>query len=72
MDKQFDDLLKIYKEYIGIFNNWESTKKAEVDAANYNLLINIFHNFTDLLIWNNVIEKDGIKHYKVIKTGEKI
>ena len=70
MDKQFDDLLKLYKEYIKIFNNWESTKNKDVDYANYDLLIKIFHSLTDLLVWNNIIEKDGIKHYRVIKTGE--
>ena len=70
MNKQFDDLLKLYKDYIKIFNNWETTKKSDIDYANYDLLIKIFHSLTDLLVWNNIIEKEGIKHYRVIESGE--
>lgn len=70
MNNQFNDLLKLYKEYIKIFNNWETTKNEDIDYANYDLLIKIFHNLTDLLVWNNIIEKEGIKHYRVIESGE--
>ena len=72
MEKQFDDLLKLYKEYIDIFNSWQTTKNKDVDYANYDLLIKIFNSLTDLLVSNNIIEKASIKHYRVIKTGELI
>lgn len=70
MNKQYKDLLDLYKKYIVIFNNWETTKNEDIDYANFDLLVRIFHNLTDLLICNNIIEKEGIKHYRVIETGE--
>ena len=70
MNNQFNDLLKLYKEYIKIFNNWETTKNEDIDYANYDLLVKTFHSLTDLLVWNNIIEKEGLKHYRVIENGE--
>lgn len=70
MEEQFDELLKIYKDFVRVFNNWKTTKNNDIDYANYDLLIKTYHSLTDLLVWNNVIEKEGIKHYIVVKTGE--
>lgn len=65
--KQFDDLLKLYKEYIVIFNNWTNDRNTFKD---YERLINIYLCITDLLIDNNIIEEYGIKKYRVIESGE--
>ena len=70
MNKQYEDLLKVYKDYVKVFNNWETTKIPKKDNYNFDKLVNVFHNLTDLLISCNVIEKYGIKHYKVIESGE--
>ena len=70
MEKQFDDLLKVYKDFIKIFNNWETSKNEDLDYANYDLLVRTYLSLTDILVWNNIIEKEGIKHYRVVKTGE--
>lgn len=70
MNRQYEDLLKVYKDYIKVFNNWETTRDTEKDYYNYGKLVNTFYNLTDLLIANNIIEKYGIKHYKVIESGE--
>lgn len=70
MKKQFDELLMVYKDFVRIFNNWETTKNNDIDYANYDLLTKTYHSLTDLLVWNNVIEKEGIKHYRAVKTGE--
>lgn len=65
--KQFDDLLKLFKEYIVIFNNWTNNRETFKD---YERLINIYLCITDLLIDNNIIEEFGIKKYRVIESGE--
>lgn len=70
MNKQFKDLLELYKTFIIIFNNWETTKNEEEDLSNYIHLQKIFLNLTDLLLENNIIEKYGIKKYKVVESGE--
>ena len=70
MNKQFEDLLELYKTFIIIFNNWETTKNEEEDLSNYIHLQKIFLNLTDLLLENNIIEKYGIKKYKVVESGE--
>lgn len=63
-------LLQMLKEYIPIFNNWESTKEEEKDKYNYIYLSRIYINLIDILINNNIIERYGIKKYKIIETGE--
>lgn len=70
MNKQFEDLLELYKTFIIIFNNWKTTKNEEEDLSNYIHLRKIFLNLTDLLLENNIIEKYGIKKYKVVESGE--
>ena len=70
MEKQFKDLLELYREYIDIFNNWQFTKDEKKDNYNWTYLVRIFYNLTDILVDNNIIERYGIKHYKVIESGE--
>jgi hypothetical protein len=70
MEKQFKNLLWLYKEYIKIFNNWETYKKDNKDYANLEDLVCVFHKITDILVRNGIIECYGIKHYRVIETGE--
>lgn len=67
MNKQFEDLLKLYKEYIHIFNNWTNNRETLKD---YNRLVRIYLELTDLLLDNNIIEKYGIKNYRVVESGE--
>lgn len=69
MSKQNANLLWLYKEYIKIFNNWE-TEKNNNDYLNLEDLVYVFHKLTDILERNKVIEKYGLKHYKVIENGE--
>ena len=68
--KQYEDLLDLYKQYIDIFNNWQTMGNEDIDYANYELLVGIYHRLTDLLVCNNIIEKYGIKNYMVIESGE--
>ena len=68
--EQYDNLLKLYKDYVKIFNNWETTKNVNVDYYNLDRLVRVFHDLTDLLLSANIIEKYGIKHYKVVESGE--
>ena len=70
MEKQFKDLLKLYREYIEIFNNWQFTKDEKKDNYNWTYLVRILYNLTDILVDNNIIERYGIKHYKIVETGE--
>lgn len=70
--KQFDDLLKLYKDFIEIFNNWESNDTEDKNFSNYDLLARTYSNLTDLLVSNNIIERYGIKNYRVIESGEVI
>lgn len=70
MNNQYKELLKIYKDFINVFNKWETEKIQEKDYYNYSKLIAIFHDLTDLLEKNNIIEKHGIKNYKVVESGE--
>lgn len=70
MEKQFKNLLWLYKEYIKIFNNWETYKKDNKDYANLEDLMCVFNKITDILIRNGIIEDYGLKHYRVIETGE--
>ena len=70
MNKQFKDLLELYKEYIKIFNNWQFSKNDDLDFFNMNRLQNIFLDLTKILVENKIIEQYGIKHYKVIESGE--
>ena len=72
MDKQYEDLLILYKKFNEVFNKWETTKINEVDYYNFDKLVNIWSNLTDILEYNGVIEKQGIKHYRVVKTKEVI
>ena len=66
-----EDLLKLYKEYIKIFNDYTPLRNnEELDYNNFKHLVEIFNNLTDLLIENGIIECYGIKHYKVIESGE--
>ena len=65
--KQFDDLLKLYKEYIPIFNNWTNDRDTYEDCER---LINIYLEITAILLANNVIEEYGIKNYRVVESGE--
>ena len=67
MNKQFEDLLKLYKDYIIIFNNWTNDKE---DLKDYDYLVKIYLSLTELLLNNNIIEKHGFKKYKVIESGE--
>lgn len=67
MKKQFDDLLKLYKEYIVIFNNWTNDRETLQD---YHKLVRIYLALTDLLLDNNIIEHYGIKKYRVVESGE--
>ena len=70
MNKQYKELLELYKQYIKIFNNWENTDSEDINYSNYDLLVNIYHSLTDLLVSNNIIEKYGVKNYIVIESGE--
>ena len=70
MNKQFNDLLQLYKQFVNIFNNWENTDSEDINYSNYDLLVKTYHSLTDLLVSNNVIEKYGIKNYQVVETGE--
>lgn len=72
MNKQYEDLLILYKKFNEVFNRWETTKIKEVDYYNFDKLVNIWSNLTDILEYNGVIEKQGIKHYRVVKTKEVI
>jgi hypothetical protein len=67
MNKQFEDLLELYKKYIDIFNNWTNDRETLKD---YERLVNIYLWLTDILLDNNIIEKHGIKKYKVVESGE--
>lgn len=70
MKEQYKDLLKIYKDFVKVFNNWETEKEQEKDYYNFSKLVSTFNNLTDLLEKNNIIEKYGIKHYRVIESKE--
>ncbi len=70
MNKQYEELLELYKQYIKIFNNWENTDSEDINYSNYDLLVNIYHSLTDLLVSNNIIEKYGVKNYIVVESGE--
>lgn len=70
MNKQFKNLLELYKTFIDIFNNWENSDSEDINYSNYDLLVNVYHNLTDLLVSNNIIEKYGIKNYQVVESGE--
>lgn len=72
MNKQYNDLLVLYKDFINIFNNWELTKNKELDYYSFSRLVRIFNYLTDILEQGKIIEKYGIKHYKVIESGEVI
>lgn len=61
-----EKLLKIYKEYIEFFNNYNFNGVLK----NENDIINIYYSLTDFLEKNNIIEKHGIKKHKIVKTGE--
>jgi hypothetical protein len=65
MNKQFDSLLKLYKDYIVVFNNWQTTNDSDLEK-----LVRIFVYLTDILEKNEIIEKYGIKKYRVIESGE--
>ena len=67
---QFQDLLRVYKEYIDIFNNWETTKDETIDQYNMERLMKIYIYLTDILEKNGIIEKYGIKKYRIIESGE--
>jgi hypothetical protein len=67
MNKQFKDLLELYIKYIDIFNNWTNDRETLKD---YERLVNIYLWLTDILLDNNIIEKHGIKKYKVVESGE--
>ena len=58
-------LIKLYKEYIDIFNTYEI-----VDDIDYIYLTRIYQNLTDLLVKNKIIERYGIKNYKIVESGE--
>ena len=70
MNKQYKDLLELYKQYINIFNNWENTDSEDMNYSNYDLLVRVYDCLTDLLVSNNIIENYGIKKYQVIESGE--
>ena len=70
MKEQYKELLRVYKDFIKVFNNWETEKIQEKDYYNFSKLVATFNNLTDLLEKNNIIEKYGIKNYKVIENGE--
>ena len=67
---QFQDLLRVYKEYIDIFNNWETTKDETIDQYNMERLMKIYIYLTDILEKNGIIEKYGIKKYRIRESGE--
>ena len=67
MNKQFKDLLELYKKYIDIFNNWTNDRETLED---YNGLVRIYLELTDILEKNGIIEKYGIKKYRIIESGE--
>lgn len=62
---KMNDLLKIYKDYIKVFNY---TRVSEV--KDFGDMVDVFQKLTDILEKNNVIRKHDLKHYEVIKTGE--
>ena len=67
---QFQNLLTLYKDYIKIFNNWETTKDETIDQYNMERLMKIYIYLTDILEKNGIIEKYGIKKYRIIESGE--
>ena len=67
---QFQNLLTLYKDYIKIFNNWETTKDETIDQYNMERLMKIYIYLTDILEKNGIIEKYGIKKYIIIESGE--
>lgn len=72
MDKQYEDLLILYIKFNEIFNNWKLEKIEDIDNYNFDKLITIWNKLTDILEYNGIIEKQGIKHYRVVKTKEVI
>lgn len=72
MEKQYNDLLILYVKFNEIFNNWETTKIDNIDTKDFENLVAIWINFTEILENKNIIEKQGIKHYRVVKTKEVI
>ena len=50
--QQYSDLLKLYKDYIKIFNNWTN---KNVDLKDYDYLVKVYLGLTDLLLHNKII-----------------
>lgn len=67
---QYSDLLELYKKYIKIFNNWQTTRIEEIDNFNFSKLANIYLELTDILLKCGIIEKCGIKNYRVKESGK--
>ena len=70
MSEQNKKMLQLYKDFVVIFNNWETTKEEKRDYYNYSRLVKIFNCILDILENEKVIEDYGIKYHKVIETGE--
>lgn len=60
-----NDFLRVYKDYIKVFNYLSPSEVEDFED-----IVDIFVKMTNVLEKNNVIKRYGIKHYKVIKTGE--
>lgn len=70
--EQYNILLELLKQFKDIFNNWEIEKNEEKANFEYERLARIYLDIIDILINANIIEKYGIKKYKIIENGELI
>lgn len=67
IEKQFNDLTELYKQFVNIFNEWHWSYNEEEDFYNMNKIQNIYFLWSDLLEHNGKIKKNGIKGYIYIE-----
>lgn len=58
-------LVSLYKEFVYIFDYLEG-----MEDMDYVYMTRIYQNLTDFMVKNNIIEKHGIKNYKIVESGE--
>ena len=58
-------LVSLYKEFVYIFDYLEG-----IEDMDYLYMTRIYQNLTDFMVKNNIIEKYGIKNYKIVESGE--